>query len=206
MKKVLLIGFEAHAPRYTYSAQSVVDTLHGLQQGKIRIYSRLIKETFFDSVDAVCMAMTEFKPDVVLMMGEYIGANIITLERIAHNFNDMKAHSMIDTSDLNEDNAFTAKSGPVAYMSSLPLNTMVKMMRSNGVPADISNSNGTLYGNHVFYGVLHYLSIHQLSTPVGWLNLPMLPEKATLPEYLGQPSMSLHTCIEGVKLAIQAAM
>ncbi|WP_299002392.1 hypothetical protein [uncultured Shewanella sp.] len=210
MKKVLLTAFEAHAPRYTYSAQSVADTLHGTQEGKIHIYSRLIEETLFNSIEAVCLAMTDYKPDVIIMMGESTGQSLITLERIAHNFNEEKGDSIHDTTnEMNANNAkntLTSMSGPVAYASQLPIQRMLNEMREKGVPVSISDSNGAVYGNHVFYGVLHYLAIHQLSIPSGWINLPMLPQKAALPEYIGQPSMSLHTCVEGVKFAIKASM
>lgn len=204
MKKVLLTAFEAHVPQYAYSAQSVADTLHGTQEGKIHIYSRLIEETFFDSIEAVCLAMTDFKPDVIIMMGESIGQSLITLERIAHNFNESQGDWLHDINEMNVNNEFTSMSGPMAYASQLPIQVMLNEMREQGVPANISDSNGAAYGNHVFYGVLHYLAIHKLSIPSGWINLPMLPQKAALPEYIGQPSMSLHTCVEGIRLAIKA--
>ena len=73
-------------------------------------------------------------------------------------------------------------------MSTLPLRRIVRDLRANGVPADISGDAGTLMCNHLMYGVLHACSGRDIVA--GWVHLPALPEEAAKDDNLGMPSMT----------------
>ena len=81
---------------------------------------------------------------------------------------------------------------------------MVLAMRHAGVPADISDTPGTLMCNHLMYGILHHVTVNRLPIRIGWVHLPHLPEVAACAENLGAPSMSAETSITGLKVGIQA--
>ncbi|ABW12842.1 Pyroglutamyl-peptidase I [Parafrankia sp. EAN1pec] len=100
----------------------------------------------------------------------------------------------------------TDPNGPVAYWSTLPLRAMVLAMRQAGIPADISDTPGTLMCNHLMYGVLRYVATHDLPPRVGWIHMPHLPEVAALDSNLGAPSMSLATSVAGVRVAVSATL
>jgi pyroglutamyl-peptidase len=86
----------------------------------------------------------------------------------------------------------------------LPLRAMVRAMRAAGIPADISDVTGTFCCNHLMYGILHHIALHELAIRAGWIHLPHLPEVAALEDNLGTPSMSVATAAEGVRAAIAA--
>jgi pyroglutamyl-peptidase len=129
------------------------------------------------------------------MIGEYPGRSMVTLERVAINYNDSNRYGLSDEAGYAPQGTPIAKGGPAAYFSSLPLRRIVKDLRSTGVPTDISGDAGTLMCNHLMYGIIHYQQQQQqqqqnVSIPAGWVHLPALPEMASSEEYLGMPSMT----------------
>ncbi|HCO26176.1 MAG: pyroglutamyl-peptidase I [Gimesia sp.] len=206
MKKVLLTGFEAYGYTPINPAESVARALEGASVGDVEIVSRIVPNTFFKCIDFVTAAIEEIQPELVVMMGEYGGRSMITVERLAQNLNDGTRYGLTDNAGQSLQGDLTAAEGPVAYYATLPLRAMVKAMRAAGVPADISDAGGTFCCNHLMYGVLHYLAQKQSAIRTGWIHLPFLPAVAALEENLGAPSMSVETAVAGVKMGIQAAL
>lgn len=206
MKTVLLTGFEAFGNTPVNPAESVTRALNGIQTGDAEIRGIVVPNNFFESIDVVCNAIADFKPCLVVMMGEYGGRATITVERIAQNFNDSTRYQLEDNRGVALQGELTVPDGPVAYRSTLPLRAMVAAMRSAGIPADISDTAATFCCNHLMYGVLHYLCTSEMDIPAGWIHLPHLPEIAALPDNLGAPSMSCETAAKGVRTAIEAAL
>lgn len=206
MKKVLLTGFEAYGYTPINPAESVARALEGALVGDVEIVSRIVPNTFFKCIDFVTAAIEEVQPELVVMMGEYGGRSMVTVERLAQNLNDGTRYGLTDNAGQSLQGDLTAAEGPVAYYATLPLRAMVKAMRDAGVPADISDAGGTFCCNHLMYGVLHYLAQKQSAIRAGWIHLPFLPAVAALEENLGAPSMSVETAVAGVKMAIQAAL
>jgi len=67
--------------------------------------------------------------------------------------------------------------GPVAYWSTLPIKTIVRVLRGSGIPASVSQSAGTFVCNHVFYGLMHALAESADRTKGGFIHVPLLPEQ-----------------------------
>jgi len=206
MTKVLLTGFEAYGNTPTNPAELVAKALDGSVVGEAEIVARIVPNVFFECIEFVKAAIAEVQPELVIMLGEYGGRSMITVERLAQNFNDGTRYGLADNAGCVLQGQPTAVDGPVAYYSTLPLRAMVKAMREAGVPADISDAAGTFCCNHLMYGILHHISQERLPIRAGWIHLPHLPCVAALDENLGAPSMSAETSAAGVKVAIQAAL
>jgi len=206
MEKILLTGFEAFGNTPINPAEAVASALDGIIIEDWKVYSVIAPSVFFDCIEFVRASIDEVRPDLVIMMGEYGGRATITVERIAHNFNDSTRYQMADNSGCALQGQFTVPDGPVAYFSTLPIRAMVKAMREAGIPSDISDTPATFCCNHLMYGILHHISTLGLSIRAGWIHLPHLPSVAALPDNLGAPSMSLDTSASGVKVAIEAAI
>lgn len=204
MKTVLLTGFEAFGTTPVNPAESVVRRLDGTEVGGATIIGRIVPNTYFVCIDVVKAAIAELRPDVVVMMGEYGGRAMITVERIAQNLNDNARYGLRDNAGTLLQDDPTAADGPVAYRTTLPIRAMVRAMRDAGIPADISDAAGTFCCNHLMYGVLHHIAVERLDIRAGWLHLPHLPEVAALEQNLGAPSMSVETAAAGVVAAITA--
>jgi len=206
MTKVLLTGFEAYGNTPTNPAESVARALDGTVVGDAEIVARIVPNVFFECIEFVTAAIAEVQPELVIMLGEYGGRSMITVERLAQNFNDATRYGLADNAGCVLQGQPTAVDGPTAYYATLPLRAMVKAMRAAGIPADISDAAGTFCCNHLMYGILHHISTEGLPICAGWIHLPHLPCVAALDENLGTPSMSVETSMAGVELAIQAAV
>lgn len=206
MRKVLLTGFEPYGNTPTNPAESVARALDGTLVGDAEIVSRIVPNVFFECIDFVCAAISEVQPELVIMLGEYGGRAMITVERLAQNFNDGTRYQLSDNAGNVLQGQPTVAEGPAAYYTTLPLRAMVKAMRAAGIPSDISDAAGTFCCNHLMYGVLHHIAQEQLPIRAGWIHLPHLPSVAAMEENLGAPSMSVKTSTAGVKAGIQAAL
>ncbi len=206
MTKVLVSGFERYGTTPVNPAQGVAEALDGTQIDGAAVTGLVAPSRWFDCIDVVADAIDRTAPHLVVMLGEYGGRSMITVERIAQNLNDSARYRVADNNGRVLEDDLTDPAGPVAYWSTLPVRAMVLAMREAGIPADISDAPGTLMCNHLMYGVLRYVATHHLPPRVGWIHLPHLPEVAVLDINLGAPSMSLATLTAGVRVAISAAL
>ena len=206
MTTVLATGFEPFGNTPINTAELTASALDGQTIGSAKVVSRVVPSMFFKSIEFVQKAISEVKPEIVIMLGEYGGRSMITLERIAQNMNDSVRYGLADNDGVSLQDDPTVPGGPAAYYTTLPIRAMVMAMREAGIPADISDAAGTLMCNHLMYGILHYAAVNNLPIRVGWAHLPHLPVVAALEQNLGAPSMSVETAVEGLKAGIQAAL
>jgi pyroglutamyl-peptidase len=204
MTTVLVTGFEAFGRTPVNPAELVAKRLDGAEIAGARIVAQIVPNTFFKCIDIVCGAIEQVQPDTVVMLGEYGGRAMLTVERIAQNLNDSRRYQLRDNDGRTMQDEFTAPDGPTAYYSTLPARAIVKAMRDAGIPADISDAAGTFCCNHLMYGILHHIAVNKLPIRAGWIHLPHLPEVAALEENLGAPSMSVETAAAGLTAAIAA--
>jgi len=166
----------------------------------------VVPNVFFKSVEVLMSAISTHAPLHVIMLGEYGGRSMITLERICQNYNDSARYNLADNTGKTLNGMPTVEGGPAAYYTTLPIRAMVRAMRDAGVPADISDAPGTNVCNHLMYGVLHHIATHRLPIRAGWLHLPHLPVTAAREDHIGAPSMSEETSITGVISGIRACL
>lgn len=130
--------------------------------------------------------------DAVVMLGQAMGRKGLTVERVAINVDDASAP---DNAGETPTDRPIAPDGANAYFATLPIKELVQAVRTEGIPASVSNSAGTYVCNHLMYCVLHALK----DTPVraGFVHVPALPEQtASKPEI---PSMTLEDMVRGVE-------
>lgn len=205
MKKVLLTGFGKWAGSSLNPAGEVASALDGATLSGASVSSVIAPSIFKEMIASVTDAIDAQKLDILIMMGEYNGRAMLTVERLAQNFIDATRYGFGDeTGDMPQDQPIVAD-GPYAYPATLPIRAMVKAMREAGVPADISDTAATFGCNLLMYGALHHIASNLLPIRAGWVHLPSLPATAALDENIGMPSMALVTQIEGVKAGILAA-
>jgi pyroglutamyl-peptidase len=204
--KVLLTGFEAFGTTPVNPAQRVAERLHGEIVKGAEIVGLVLPNVFFRSIERVTGAIESFHPQCVIMLGEYGGRSMITVERVCQNYNDSARYELADNSGAKLNGVPTIPGGPVAYHTTLPIRAMVRTMRAAGIPSDISDAPGTNVCNHLMYGVLHHIATNRLPIRAGWIHLPHLPETAARDDHIGAPSMSEETAIAGVLAGIRACL
>lgn len=206
MPKVLVTGFGPYADTPTNPAQRAAEAVDGSVIAGASVVARIVPGAYFDSIDATVQAVEEESPELLIMLGEFGGRAMITVERLAQNLNDCARYGVADTAGKVLSGEPTAVDGPVAYWATTPNRAMVMAMRRAGVPADLSDAAGTFVCNHLMYGMLHHIAVNNLPIRAGWLHLPYLPEVAALDRNLGAPSMSVDTLASGVAASIEAAV
>eukprot|EP01135_Chromosphaera_perkinsii_P001727 Nk52_evm104s208 gene=Nk52_evmTU104s208 len=192
------------------------DTGTGIE---MEIHGVLVPVVFSQMVDIVRAKIREVDPDIVIMMGEYPGRAMVTMERVALNLIDATRYGLADNTGVAPVNEEVVPGGPLALPASLPIRAMTLAMRKHHVPADISEAPGTFGCNLLFYGIMHALQDeeqrHQEGDVMGktrnrrrqagWIHLPSLPATAALDENLGMPSMDFLTQLQGIKAALRCA-
>lgn len=206
MDTILVTGFGPYGNTSINPANKSAESLDGMIIGGSRIVGIEAPSYWYKCIETVVDAIEEWQPHMVIMLGEFGGRAMLTIERIAQNINDSSRYGLQDNDGLVQQGEPVVPGGPVAYYSTLPLRAMVLAMRKAGYPADISDAAGTLMCNHLMYGVLHHISSHYLPLRAGWIHLPSLPEVAAQDAFLGNPSMSLETTVGGLRVAIEAAV
>jgi len=206
MSTVLVTGFGPYGNTPTNPAQLVAEALDGSRIGGAEVVARIVPCVFFEAIDAAMQAVGEVQPDIVVMLGEFGGRAMLTVERIAQNLNDASRYGLADNAGKAPINERIVPDGPAAHYATLPIRAMVKAIRAAGIPADLSDAPGTLVCNHLMYGVLHGIAERGLPMRAGWIHLPALPSVAALEANLGMPSMTVETARAGVAVAIQAAL
>lgn len=198
MKKVLITGFEPFGGDAINPALEAIKRLEGKAIEGGVIVTCHVPVTRFDSINTVIEAIEKHQPDCVITVGQAAGRAAITAERIAINVDDFRipdnaGHQPIDEPVVAE--------GPDAYFSTLPIKRVVRTLQKKGIPSLVSNSAGTFVCNHLFYGVQHHLK----STPIrhGFIHIPLLPEQDPSGN---QPTMSLDTIVEGLKLIAEVSI
>jgi len=206
MSTVLVTGFGPYGNTPTNPAQEVAEALDGTTLEGAKVAGRIVPCVYFEAIQAAASAIEALQSELVVMLGEFGGRAMVTVERIAQNLNDASRYGLADNAGRAPVDERIVSSGPAAYYATLPIRAMVKAMRAAGFPADISDAPGTLVCNHLMYGVLHHIASKELPIRAGWIHLPALPSVAALEENLGMPSMTVETSLSAVQVGIGAAL
>lgn len=201
MKKVLVTGFDPFGGEPVNPALEAVKQLEGKEIAGHQIVTREIPTVFGKSIDRLKESIEDVQPEIVICVGQAGERSAITPERVAINVNDAR---IADNDNQQPIDAEVIPGGPVGYWSTLPVKAMVQNMNENGIPAAVSNTAGTFVCNHIFYGLMHYLSAGGKQIRGGFIHIPFLPEQIV--RNPGQPSMSLELIVKGLELAIEAAV
>ncbi|MEH7457446.1 pyroglutamyl-peptidase I [Bacillus sp. JJ1127] len=201
MKTVLLTGFEPFGGEDINPAWEVAKQLNEKEFGEYKIVSKQVPTVFHKSIQILQSYIDEFEPAIIICIGQAGGRADITVERIAINIDDAR---IADNEGNQPVDIPVIEEGPVAYWSTLPLKAIVKKLRTEGIPASVSQTAGTFVCNHLFYGLMHVLVKSENEARGGFVHIPFLPEQAS--NHSGQPSMSLSTITKGIELLIEVAL
>jgi pyroglutamyl-peptidase len=145
----------------------------------------------------LCGAVDEIRPDIVICVGQAGGRAELTVERVGINVDDAP---IPDNAGQQPVDAAIVAGGPAAYFATLPVKAIVGAMRERDLRASVSQTAGTFVCNHVLYGLMHHLQGTEVIG--GFIHVPYLPEQASN----GAPSMPLAQIVEGLKVAVEAAV
>ncbi|VBB09811.1 peptidase c15 pyroglutamyl peptidase i [Lucifera butyrica] len=199
--RVLITGFEPFDGEAVNPALEAVKQLNGRIIAGAAVITRPLPVVRWKAITALKEAITQVNPDLIIAVGQGLSVTEIQVERIAINVDDFRIQDNEGRQPVDEP---IEPDGPAAYWSTLPVKKMVAVMREGGIPASVSNTAGTFVCNHLFYGLMHLLSLEGSRRRGGFIHIPYLPEQAV--HKPGQPSMGLDTVLRGLETAVACAL
>ncbi len=195
--KILVTGFEPFGGETRNPSAEVVERLPDRIDGAevIKLILPVVRGV---SSTAIQNAVENFRPDVVLSIGQAGGRSVISVERVAVNLDDYRIPDNEGNQPVDEP---IVSGGPDGYFCTVPVKKIVSAIQAVGIPAQQSLSAGTFVCNHVMYGTGHLLATRYSDAKFGFIHIPYLPEQvANKP---GQPSMSLELSVKAIETAIE---
>lgn len=188
---------------------------HGTENPTLEVLDRLERSNDMDGVlstvrlpvdssrlaDIVGETLDRVRPDLWISLGLAPGSSVIAVERIGTNVLDFPVP---DNAGHQPGGEPIFADGPAAYFATLPIKAITFGLRSQGIPAKISNSASTYGCNQMMYTTLHLIRRQGLSTRAGFIHIPASPSLAARQVYpqVEMPSM----CVELTTLAVQKAI
>ena len=197
---ILVTGFDPFGGERINPALEAVKLLPDEIEGH-KIDKLEIPTVFHKSKEVVVEQLRQKEYDIVLAIGQAGGRFELTPERVGINIDDARIPDNEGNQPIDEAIQTT---GASAYFSNLPVKRMTEAIKSQGVPARLSNTAGTFVCNHILYQ-LGYLQATQFpNIKFGFIHVPFIPEQVTdKPE---KPSMSIQTIAKGLKAALEAVI
>lgn len=197
--KILVTGFDPFGGEKINPAYEAVKLIPDkISNGDI--IKLEIPTVFARSALVVEKAIEEYKPDVVLNVGQAGGRSSITVEKVAINL----AEARIPDNDGDQPiDQMLQQDGENAYFSTLPVKAIVKNIREHGIPANISYTAGTYVCNSIMYNVLYMTHKKYTNIRAGFIHVPYSTEQAVLQKD-GIPSMPVATIAKALEYAIEA--
>lgn len=204
MPRILLSGFEPFDRDTVNPSWEVAQALDGWQVEGATVQAVQLPCVFGAALERLDAALADGeRPVLVVALGLAGGRTEVTPERAALNLDDARIPD--NTGQQPVDRPVVAD-GPAAYFSTLPIKAIVHALRSQGLPASVSNTAGTFVCNHLFYGLMHRLATRSDLQGVrgGFVHVPALPEQAA--RMPGMPSLDLATQVQALRILLHTAL
>ncbi|MCF2138041.1 MAG: pyroglutamyl-peptidase I [Candidatus Thorarchaeota archaeon] len=198
-KTLLLTGFEPFDGSSLNPSAELAKAMDDTTVGQFKIVGKVLHLDYTRALDEVRDAINQHKPSVVIACGQ-ANRGAITFEKIAVNaLNTMRGdnYENIPESDLIE------KEGPPAYFTDLDVAYLAKSLRDEGIPAEVSYHAGTYGCNWLFYNLMHWRAMDQLTAQVGFIHVPPLPEQIIEKHTTTIPSMPLPMILRSMQIVIE---
>ncbi len=196
--KVLITGFTPFGGEKINPAFEAINNMRSNIKGA-EIIKKKIPTVFRKSLVRLYHAIECEEPDIVICVGQAGGRAGIAVERVAINMDDARIPDNEGNQPIDEN---IYDDGENAYFSSLPIKAMVKKLKEQNIPGEISNSAGTYVCNHLMYGLLYYAQKNKCDIRGGFVHVPFLPEQVV--DKKNMPSMSLDVITKGLEAIVEA--
>ncbi len=150
--KILVTGFEPFGQDAENASGMVVERLRDHSWGEnLYVVTATLPVTWAGSVPALLEAIETHRPHAVVALGEAGGRAVVTPERRARNL----GHGRISDNDDAARPPSPLDDGPDWLESRIDPESLIKVIRSVNVPAEISNDAGAFLCNAVYRALLN---------------------------------------------------
>ncbi len=197
---VLITGFEPFGGESINPSWLTVHQLSGQRILGHEIVGACLPTAFDASLAQLAGLIEQYRPDLVIALGQAGGRSGISLERIAINIDDARIPDNHGAQPIDQP---VIEGAPAAYFSSLPIKAMLKQLHAADLPAEVSNSAGTYVCNHVFYGLMHLCQFYP-NMRAGFVHIPYVLEQAIA--HPGAPGMALNDIVRALAIIVRCAI
>ncbi|MEM2207753.1 MAG: pyroglutamyl-peptidase I [Sulfolobales archaeon] len=207
--KALITGFEPYGKYGENPSEVVARTLPEVASRElpgVELVTAVLPVSFRRAKERLLGLLRVEKPDIYIGIGLRPGATHIAVERVAVNLADARTPDSDSEQPIDEP---IDPSGPTAYFSTLPVKAIVKELRSEGIPATVSNSAGTFLCNYVMYLGLNYSFSHGHPLKSGFIHIPFSEQQVSSvrSDWAGiPPSLSLETMIKAIAITLKVTI
>jgi pyroglutamyl-peptidase len=198
--RILLTGFEPFGGETLNPSWEAVRALDGCVIGDHEVVARRLPVSFGGAAVALQAVLDEVRPQLVLAVGQAGGRAALSLERVAINLIDAR---IPDNDGCQPIDCAVVDGAAPACFTTLPVKAMRAAIKAAGIPAELSHSAGCYVCNAVFFVLMDALSARP-GVRGGFMHVPWLPEQAA--RHPGEPALALSRVIEGLRLALAAAV
>jgi pyroglutamyl-peptidase len=196
---ILVTGFEPFGHHADNPSREIAKAVDGRRVGGQDVLGSVLPVHHAEAAAAMERLLAEVDPLAVLHLGLAEGRARIGLERVAINVLD---YPIPDAGGYRAVNEPCVVGGPTAYLSTLPLRSILAALTAEGIPAFVSNSAGTYLCNQTLYSTLHLVATRRRRARVGFVHLPLLPSMVAA-SGLDQPSMAAGTMLRAVEVTLE---
>ncbi|SPU00401.1 pyrrolidone-carboxylate peptidase [Lysinibacillus capsici] len=196
MTKILVTGFEPFLDYKINPTMQIVEELNGKKIDCYDIVGRILSVDFQQSAEQLKHHIEEVKPQIIISLGLAGGRFKVTPERIAINVKDGEP----DNNGYTPVDERIHEEGADAYLTNLPIRSMVNRLQAEGYPAEISNTAGTYLCNNIMYEGLAYAQQHE-GVRAGFIHIPASFELAI--QHGKIPGWSIRDLVAVVQLCIE---
>lgn len=196
MTKILVTGFEPFLDYKINPTMQIVEELNGKKIDCYDIVGRILSVDFQQSAEQLKHHIEEVKPQIIISLGLAGGRFKVTPERIAINVKDGES----DNNGYTPVDERIHEEGADAYLTNLPIRSMVNRLQAEGYPAEISNTAGTYLCNNIMYEGLAYAQQHE-GVRAGFIHIPASFELAI--QHGKIPGWSIRDLVAAVQLCIE---
>jgi pyroglutamyl-peptidase len=195
--KILLTGFETFANHGVNPSQLLIQSLPN-QYHQVTLVKAILPVDTCLAPARLLEQIANQQPDAVLSLGLAAGRENISLERVAINLLDF---DIADNAGVILKNQPIIQTGPAAYFSTLPLQTLFDALVEADIPVELSLTAGAYLCNQVFYTLMHTITSSNRKIPAGFIHLPALPQQAAVSQK-PIPSLSLECLLTAAQLIL----
>lgn len=196
MTKILVTGFEPFLDYKINPTMQIVEELNAKKIDCYDIVGRILSVDFQQSAEQLKQHIEEVKPQIIISLGLAGGRFKVTPERIAINVKDGEP----DNNGYTPVDERIHEEGADAYLTNLPIRSMVNRLQAEGYPAEISNTAGTYLCNNIMYEGLAYAQQHE-GVRAGFIHIPASFELAI--QHGKIPGWSIRDLVAAVQLCIE---
>lgn len=187
---VLVTGFGPFLNFEINPSELIAEELNGTKIENIDIIGIDVPvnlSNFTESIEIVCQAINKYNPDYIFSIGLAAGEERIRIEKIGYN---LKVETDSSLEKIIPD-------GRWIRFSSLPALKIVRELKKESIPADISLFGGLSLCNGLLYSLRHYIDVNNLKIKSGFIHVPMHKTEEK------PDKMKLETMINATKTTIK---